>query len=132
MLNCVAAIQFDKERQKFVMVSGNNRVEIRKTKALKKFVDDAPEISADILTGLSDVWFPEEPKDGIEEAEFEEVKEDDKILRRVAAELLRCAATTGPSGPPDKDVLTWVESNFPDLASHFDYFYRQEQTQNAT
>jgi hypothetical protein len=71
MLNCVAAIQFDEERQRFVLVSGNNRVEIRKTKALKQFVSDAPEISPDILAGLSAVWFPD-----IEEAQFTEVKED--------------------------------------------------------
>lgn len=74
MLNCVAAIQFDEVKQRFVLVSGNNRVEVRKTKALKKFVDNAPEITADILAGLSDVWFPEE--DGIEDAKFEEIKED--------------------------------------------------------
>jgi len=73
MLNCVAAIQFDTETQRFVLVSGNNRVEIRKTKALKKFVNDAPEISADILAGLSAVWFPDE--DNIEEAQFETVEE---------------------------------------------------------
>jgi len=66
MLNCVAAIQFDEERQKFIMVSGNNRVEIKKTKALKQFVDKAPEISAEILSGLKDAWFPD--------AEFAEVE----------------------------------------------------------
>ncbi len=76
MLNCVAAIQFDEDKQTFVLVSGNNRIEIRKTKALTKFVEDAPEISADVLLGLSDVWFPEEPKDGIEEAEFHEIEEE--------------------------------------------------------
>ena len=73
MLNWVAAIQFDEEKQKFVLVSGNNRVEIRNTKALKKFVDNAPEITPDVLVGLSDVWFPEE--DGVEDGQFTEVKE---------------------------------------------------------
>jgi hypothetical protein len=74
MLNCVAAIQFDEETKKFVLVSGNNRVEIRETKALKNFVEDAPEISADILAGLTGVWFPED--DGIEEAQFTEEATD--------------------------------------------------------
>jgi len=72
MLNCVAAIQFDEVNQKFVLVSGNNRVEIRKTKALKKFVDNAPEITADVLQGLSEVWFPE---DGVEDGQFTEADE---------------------------------------------------------
>jgi len=77
MLNCVAAIQFAEDKQTFVLVSGDNRVEIRKTKALTKFVEDAPEITADILLGLTDVWFPgEQPKDGIEEAKFIEIKEE--------------------------------------------------------
>lgn len=72
MLNCVAAIQFDEEKQRFVLVSGSNRVELRKTKALKKFVNDAPEISMDILAALKDQWFPE-----IEDAEIiEEVITD--------------------------------------------------------
>jgi hypothetical protein len=71
MINCVAAIQFDEATQKFILVSGDNRVEIRKTKALKKFVKDAPEISPDIYAGLIDVWFPEE----VEDADFIEVEE---------------------------------------------------------
>jgi len=75
MLNCIAAIQFDEEKEKFILVSGNNRVEIEGTKALKKFVEDAPEISADILLGLSDVWFPGVP-DGIEDAKFETIEEE--------------------------------------------------------
>jgi hypothetical protein len=74
MLNCVAAIQFDEEKQRFVLVSGSNRVELRKTKALKKFVKDSPEISMDILAALKDQWFPDE----IEDAEvIEEVITDD-------------------------------------------------------
>lgn len=63
MLNCVAAIQFDREKQRFVLVSGSNRVELRKTKALKKFVKDSPEISMDILAALKDQWFPEDIED---------------------------------------------------------------------
>lgn len=79
MLNCVAAIQFDEQKQKFILVSGNNRLEVSKTKALKKFVDKAPEISADILLGLTDVWFPgEQTKDGIEDAVFKSVKDGDQ------------------------------------------------------
>jgi hypothetical protein len=66
-MNCVAAIQFDEEKQRFVLVSGNNRVEIRKTKALKKFVNDAPDIDMEILAALKDQWFPD--------AEFEDVEE---------------------------------------------------------
>ena len=54
MNNCVAAIQFDEDADKFVLVSGNNRVEIRKTKALAKFVENAPDISAYVLAALSD------------------------------------------------------------------------------
>lgn len=59
MITCVAAIQFDEEKQRFILVSGNNRIEIRKTKALKKFVKDSPDISMDILSALKDVWFPD-------------------------------------------------------------------------
>lgn len=75
MINCVAAIQFDEEIQKFVLVSGNNRVEVRKTKALKKFVKDAPSIDMDILAALKDQWFPD--------AEFEEM--DNKVSEVIEA-----------------------------------------------
>ena len=71
MLNCVAAIQYNEETDVLVLVSGNNRVEIDGTKGLKKFVNDAPEISPDILAGLTGVWFPDEIADG----NFIEVKE---------------------------------------------------------
>ena len=73
MLNCVAAIQYDEEKKVFVLVSGNNRVEIEETKELVEFVNNAPEISPDIYAGLIGVWFPEE--DQVEDAEFVEVKE---------------------------------------------------------
>lgn len=76
MKNCVAAIQFDEETQKFVLVSGSNRVEVRKTKALKKFVSDAPDISLDIVHALKDVWFPD--------AEYEDVLEQVDIVEEVA------------------------------------------------
>jgi hypothetical protein len=76
MLNCIAAIQFDEETQKFILVAGNNRLELKKTTAFKQFVENAPDISADVILGLSDVWFPVE--DGIEEAEFENIKEETK------------------------------------------------------
>lgn len=59
MSNCVAAIQFDKEKQRFVLVSGSQRVEIRKTKALTQFVKDAPDISHDVLAALTEQWFPD-------------------------------------------------------------------------
>jgi len=49
MLNCVAAIQFDEEKKVFILVSGDNRVEIGETKALIEFVNNAPEISPDIV-----------------------------------------------------------------------------------
>lgn len=75
MLNCVAAIQFDEEKKVFVLVSGKHRVEIKETDELQKFVEDAPEITPDVLLGLSDVWFPKE-QDGIEDAEFETIKEE--------------------------------------------------------
>jgi len=64
-MNCVAAIQFDEEKQRFVLVSGSNRVEIRKTKALKKFVTDSPDISLDIIAALKDQWFPEDIEDAV-------------------------------------------------------------------
>ena len=62
MLNCVAAIQFDEETQKFILVSGNNRLELKKTTAFKQFVENSPDISADVLLGLSNIWSPVEPK----------------------------------------------------------------------
>lgn len=79
MLNCVAAIQFDEETQKFILVAGNNRLELKKTTAFKQFVENAPDISPDVILGLSDVWFPEEqPKDNIEEADFKNIEEETK------------------------------------------------------
>ena len=71
MLNCVAAIQYIEETKKFTLVSGNNRIEINKTKELEQFVNDAPVISPDILAGLTGVWFPDE----VEDAEIIEVEE---------------------------------------------------------
>jgi hypothetical protein len=76
MINCVAAIQFDEETQRFVLVAGESRVEIRKTKALKKFVKDAPDISMEILAALKDTWFPD--------AEFEEVVEHSEEFKSEA------------------------------------------------
>ncbi len=75
MSNCVAAIQFDKEKQRFVLVSGSKRIEIRKTKALTKFVKDAPDISHDLLSALSDQWFPD-----AEVTEFQEIVEPAEVI----------------------------------------------------
>jgi hypothetical protein len=85
MLNCVAAIQFDEETQKFVLVSGNNRIEIRKTKALKKFVKDSPEISLDIIAALKDQWFPDAEYQGI-------MDQADVVLDETQPEVIEHAA----------------------------------------
>lgn len=81
MLNCVAAIQYNEETKKFTLVSGDNRVEINKTKALEKFVNNAPEISPDILAGLTGVWFPDD--DEIADGEYEDVDADIKAEETV-------------------------------------------------
>lgn len=132
MLNCVAAIQFDEERQRFILVSGNNRVEIRKTKALKKFVNDAPEISADILAGLTAVWFPD---DNIQEAEFTEVKEvkEDELMRLLAEEIVGQADNTGGQYGINDKIRVWIKSNFPDLTNgEFKYLFEtMEQVTDA-
>ena len=66
MSDCIAAIQYQVENNNFVLVSGNNRIVIPFSEELKEFVNDAPCISLEVLSGLKDAWFPD--------AEFEEVK----------------------------------------------------------
>jgi len=76
MKNCVAAIQYDEKTNRFQLVSGGERLEIRSTKALKKFVNDAPDISLDLIHSLKDQWFPEE-----EIAEFEEIVDQADLVQ---------------------------------------------------
>lgn len=107
MLNCVAAIQFDEEKQRFVLLSGENRVEIRKTKALKKFVNDSPEISMDILAALKDQWFPDEIED---------------MNLAIAKNMLGWMDDRGVYGLEEK-MEEYLKVRYPDLAKEYPDFF---------
>ena len=62
--DCVAAIQYNIKTDSFVLVSGNNRVEIPHSEELNKFVYDSPSITVDLVHALKDVWFSGEDDDG--------------------------------------------------------------------
>ncbi len=111
-MNCVAAIQFDEEKQRFVLVSGSNRVEIRKTKALKKFVTDSPDISLDIIAALKDQWFPDA-----------DVTED--MNKSIAENMLGWMDDNGNCGIDEK-MAEYVKAKYPDLAGKFPQFFEPE------
>lgn len=107
MINCVAAIQYDEEKKCFVLVSGDNRVEIRKTKALAKFVKKAPDISMDILAALKDQWFPDDIED---------------MNRAIAKNMLNWMDDRGVYGLED-EMGEYLKVKYPDLAEEFPLFF---------
>jgi hypothetical protein len=92
-------------------VSGSNRVEIRKTKALAKFVKDAPDISMDILAALKDVWFPDDEMEDMNKA--------------IAENMLGWMEDRGDCGMEDK-MEEYVKAKYPDLAEKFPHLFGDE------